>query len=202
MAFYNCGGLEKIIVNENNPVFHENGNCLINTEEKRILRLCSNSTIPSDGSVTKFQDGAFSGCTIQKLYIPACIKVVTVSSHNIIGLESIIVEADNTKYYSAGNCLISKDTETLYIGCKNSVIPSGVKKIKSYAFEGCEITSLNIPVSVTEIETFALLDCTLLKEIRYEGTKAQWALLEKGGSWDSNTGDYIVICADGILPKV
>ena len=201
MAFYNCGGLEEIIVNENNPVFHEDGNCLINTAEKRILRLCSNSIIPSDGSVTGIQDGAFSGCTIQNLYIPACIEIITVSGHNIIGLESIAVEEGNTNYYSSGDCLISTASQTLYIGCKNSVIPTGVKKIKSYSFEACEITSINIPVSIMEIETFAFLDCTLLKEIRYEGTREQWLLIEKGGSWDSNTGDYIVICSDGVLLK-
>lgn len=200
-SFCKCGGLEEIIVNQNNPVFHEDGNCLINTAEKKILRLCSNSTIPSDGSVTTFQNGAFDGCSIRNLYIPACIEFVTSSGPHIRDLESIVVEEGNTKYYSAGNCLISTSSQTLYIGCKNSMIPSGVLKIRSDAFKGCGVTSINIPASVTEIETFAFLDCVLLQEIRYEGTREQWLLIEKDRSWDSNTGDYIIICSDGVLLK-
>lgn len=118
-----------------------------------------------------------------------------------MGLETVSVEEGNAVYYSSGNCLIEKSSQTLYVGCKNSVIPSGVKRIRTGAFEGSEIASINIPVSVTRIETFAFFDCAELTEIRYEGTTEQWNALEKDGSWDKNTGNYVVNCSDGTLIK-
>lgn len=201
MSFYNCGGLEEIVVDKGNPVFHEAGNCLIETQTKTLLRFGSNGKIPSDGSVTGIRDGAFGGCFIRNFYIPACIQSFVISGHGIVGLETVSVEEDNAVYYSSGNCLIEKSTQTLYVGCKNSVIPSGVKRIKTGAFEGSEIASINIPVSVTCIESFAFLDCADLTEIRYEGTTEQWNALEKDGSWDKNTGNYVVNCSDGTLIK-
>ena len=201
MSFYNCGGLEEIVVDKDNPVFHEAGNCLIETQTKTLLRFGSNGKIPSDGSVTGIQDGAFGGCFIRNLYIPACIQSFVISGHGIAGLETVSVEEGNAVYYSSENCLIEKSTQTLCVGCKNSVIPSGVKRIKTGAFEGSEIASINIPVSVTCIESFAFLDCADLTEIRYEGTTEQWNALEKNGSWDKNTGNYVVNCSDGTLIK-
>ena len=97
-------------------------------------------TIPN--SVTSIGDSAFSGCT---------------------GHTSIIVDEGNTKYHSAGNCLIETATKTLILGCKTSVIPTdgSVTSIGDYAFKGCTgFTSITIPNSVTSIGDKAFKGCT------------------------------------------
>ncbi|MBQ6119883.1 MAG: leucine-rich repeat domain-containing protein, partial [Clostridia bacterium] len=87
------------------------------------------------------EECAFSGCT---------------------GLINLDVSANNPAYFSAGNCLIEKESKALVAGCKNSVIPSdgSVTCIGNCAFLGCmEMTSVTIPDSVTSIGDSAFEDC-------------------------------------------
>ena len=109
---------------------------------------CSGLTSVTIGnSVTSIGWGAFSGCT---------------------GLTSITVADGNTKYHSAGNCLIETESKTLISGCKNSIIPTdgSVTSIGSGAFAGCTgLMSITIPDSVTSIGERAFYDCDRLIEV-------------------------------------
>ena len=81
-------------------------------------------------------------------------------------LSKITVDSDNKKYYSDGNCLIEKETATLILGCKNSIIPDGVTSIGNYAFHDCSnLTRVTIPDSVTYIGSYAFLNCNNLTSI-------------------------------------
>ena len=100
-------------------------------------------TIPD--SVTSIGDSAFSYCS---------------------GLGSIEVEEGNSMYHSEGDCLIEQSSMTLVLGCKNSVIPKGVKSIGDYAFYGCSgLTSITIPDSVTSIGESVFCYCSGLTNI-------------------------------------
>lgn len=48
-----------LTVDKNNPVYHISGNCIIETASKTLVRGCSRSTIPDDGSVTSIGYYAF-----------------------------------------------------------------------------------------------------------------------------------------------
>ncbi len=70
-VFKGCGGLESIKVAESNPVFHCIDNCLIETQTKILLRGCSNSVIPADGSVTRLDNYSFDKCSkLESIVIP------------------------------------------------------------------------------------------------------------------------------------
>lgn len=76
-SFAGCGGLESITVDENNTVYHSDGNCLIDTKQKTIIRGCINSKIPADGSVTRIGYGAFSHCAeLTSIVIPDAITSI------------------------------------------------------------------------------------------------------------------------------
>ena len=62
-VFSHCTSLTSITVAEENPIYHSAGNCIIETASKTLIAGCKNSVIPDDGSVTRIEDGAFSGCT-------------------------------------------------------------------------------------------------------------------------------------------
>lgn len=117
-------------------------------------------------------------------------------------LSSITVAEGNTTYHSEGNCLIETAKNSLILGCKTSVIPAGVISIDREAFCGCdELTFIAVPNTVTKIGEAAFAACIGLTSIDYNGTKAQWAAIDKGEKWDVNAGDYIVHCVDGDIEK-
>lgn len=112
---------------------------------------------------------AFSGCSkITNLNIPAKVTNISYGAFNdCSGLMSITVDDDNDFYEDKNsNSIIEKSTNTLIIGCKNSVIPSGVTGINMYAFYGCTgLTSITIPDTVTSIGIYAFNGCTELTSI-------------------------------------
>ena len=82
------------------------------------------------------------------------------------------------------------------------VIPKGVTLIGNSAFYSCtELVEVVIPNTVIEIKDFSFSMCTGLTEIKFEGTKEEWENVQKESYWDYDTGDYTVICTDGIIEK-
>lgn len=76
-AFDACEKLVSIIVESGNPVYHSAGNCLIETESKRMIRGCRTSVIPTDGSVTTLADSAFWQCTtLTSVTVPSGVTTI------------------------------------------------------------------------------------------------------------------------------
>ena len=135
-AFDICSKLIRISVDPDNMVYHSQNNCLIDIKEKKLIRGCKNSIIPSDGSVTSISY-AFSGCT---------------------GLTSITIPDSVTSIddYAFWGCT----------GLTSITIPNSVTSIGSKAFSGCTgLISVTIPDSVTSIGSYAFYDCTGLMSI-------------------------------------
>ena len=60
-AFEGCYNVESITVDEDNEIYHSDGNCLIYTATNKIILACKNSTIPT--STSSIGSGAFYGNT-------------------------------------------------------------------------------------------------------------------------------------------
>ena len=192
-AFSGCSGLEKITVGRGNKRYDSWGNCnsIIETETNTLIVGCKNSVIPN--SVTSIGDGAFRGCSgLTELTLPnsvtsigdgafrGCRGLTELTLPNGVtsigdgafcgctGLEKITVESGNSCYDSRDNCnsIIDTETNTLIVGCKNSVIPNSVTSIGDYAFYGCSgMTELILPNSVTSIGDGAFICCSDLSKI-------------------------------------
>ena len=158
-AFNYCK-LESITVEKGNPVYHSEGNCLIETQGKVLVLGCINSVIPTDGSVTSIAKKAFTtlsdNLSLMNIVIPSSVTSISDRAFYLFSgnLASITVEEGNPVYHSTGNCLIETATKTLILGCPSSVIPAdgSVETIKSDARVGGG-ASLIIPDSVKRIET-------------------------------------------------
>lgn len=150
-------------------------------------------TIPT--SVTSIEDHAFYLCDkVASLVIPDGVRSIgrgafgawsaltsvmisasVTSIHELAfiyckSLNSVTVEGGNSVYHSDGNCCIETETNTLIFGCNNSVIPSGVTRICSYAFsERVGLTSITIPDSMKIIEDHAFNNCEGLIYFKFEG---------------------------------
>lgn len=76
-AFVLCEGLESISIRGESPIFHVEGNCLIETAEKVLFAGCVKSVIPADESVYRIGEYAFAGRRkLTSLIIPKNIKQI------------------------------------------------------------------------------------------------------------------------------
>lgn len=160
-------------------------------------------TIPN--GVRSIGRQAFDGCIgLTSLTIGKNVTNIGFSAfRGCTGLTSIIVNDENTKYHSAGNCLIETVTKMLILGCKTSVVPSdgSVTSIGNSAFYKCTgLTSITIPDSVTNIGNGAFRNCSGLTNINFEGTKEQWNSITKGDNWNDGVAtDCTITCSDGTI---
>ena len=121
-------------------------------------------------SVTSIGDCAFIGCSsLTSVTIPNSVTSIGDRAfEGCTSLTSIVVEIGNTTYDSRdkSNAIIETATNTLVIGCKNTIIPNSVTSIGNFSFRKCtSLKSITIPESVTTIEYYAFADCTSLQSI-------------------------------------
>ncbi len=129
-AFQICPGLESITVGGENQYYCSKDNCLIDKENKVLLKGCKNSIIPNDGSVTSIGDSAFRKC--------GDLTTITVPN-NII---------------SIGDSAFNGCT-----GLTSITIPNSVTNIGFAAFNGCtSLTSITIGNGITNILRGAFTD--------------------------------------------
>ena len=159
-AFYRCTGLTSVTIPDS-----------VTSISSSAFSGCKGLTSVTIGeSVTSIGWGAFSGCSgLTSVTIPNSVTSIGSSSFwGCTGLTSIIVDEGNTKYHSAGNCLIETATKTLLSGCKTSEIPSdgSVTSIGDDAFRNCSgLTSITIPDSVMSIGMSAFHGCIGLTSV-------------------------------------
>ena len=190
-AFYDCSGLTSITVASGNTVYDSRGNCnaIIETSSNTLVTGCKNTVIP--GSVTSIGDAAFVGSDLTSITIPNSVTSIGVDAFYGSGLTSITipnsvtdigfsafgycssltsitVASGNTVYDSRDNCnaIIETSSNTLVVGCKNTVIPGSVTSIGFGAFFDCaSLTSITIPNSVTHICDDAFGYCSGLSSV-------------------------------------
>ena len=121
-------------------------------------------------NITKLGIGVFDSCSgLTSIEIPSSVTSIgNRAFYGCSGLTSIVVASGNTKYDSRNNCnaIIETASNTLIVGCKNTIIPNTVTSIGNSAFGGCSgLTSIEIPNSVTTIGESAFYGCTGLTKI-------------------------------------
>ena len=191
-TFYSCSGLEKVDLSEGlSSIGNEAFSCCTSLKEIRL-----------PDSVETIGEDAFYDCSkIENIYIPKNLGETDLPL--VFDCESAakITVADGNKFYdSRNNCnaVIEKDSDTLALACKNTLIPNSVKIIDKNAFlntpseitvpEGVEIIydfafigndslkTVTLPVSLTELGDDAF-DCSM-ETINYRGSKKQWEMIK------------------------
>ena len=197
-AFYNCSSLSSVTIpNSLTTIGSEaflgtawynamsDGMVYIgNTAYKYKGTMPDNTDIVLKEGTTSIAANAFQNCTgLRSINIPKSVTDIPIKSlyggttnlvfNGCTNLVSITIEEGNAKYDSRNNCnaIIDKETSTLLMGCKGTIIPDDVTTIDTGAFSGCTgLTSIKIPSSVTAIGDYAFSGCTGLKSVSMPGT--------------------------------
>jgi hypothetical protein len=168
-AFSGCSNLTNITVDNRNPAYASIDGVLFDKDKTYIIRYPEGKagaySIPS--SVTGIGCNGFSGCdNLISINIPSSVTDIIrdISDYSLFpycsNLTSITVDSRNPSYASIDGVLFNKDKTRIirYPEGKKAgtySIPSSVTVIDDYAFCDCiNLTSINIPSSVTAFSTF------------------------------------------------
>ncbi len=154
-AFYNCTGLEKVIIPESTSKIGSSAfsNC------HNLINVYINKTTPPTMS-----DAFLFETKGMYIYVPSESLMQYKVSAGWIRYANIIYAQD---IIDENNFAIENGTLISYFGdLTDVIIPNNVIKIGAYAFKK-EIKTVIIPSSVIEIENYAFYDCTELKSINF-----------------------------------
>ena len=173
--------LESITVDKGNRFYdsRENCNAIIETATNKLILGCSNTVIP--GTVKEIQYHAFTAGKLKELHIPASVTYIhpqVFESELEAGAEpdknyrddltKITVDPANPVYDSREDCnaIIITSTNTLFLACNTTFIPSTVQGIADHAFMNLyKIKEITIPDNVRNIGFRAFFHCNNLERI-------------------------------------
>ena len=185
-------------------------------------------TIPN--SVTVIKSIAFWNCSgLSSITIPSSVTLIQNEAfYGCTGLTSIVVDSGNPNLDSRDNCnaIIKTSSNSLILGCKNTVIPNTVTEIGDYAFAGCYgLESVTIPKGVTAIGNSAFTSCysltsvsipnsvTFIGDYAFDGCTALMSIVVESGNpyYDSRnncnaiiktpTNTLITGCKNTVIPN-
>lgn len=159
LAFENCSSLKSIIIPDKVSVIgHE------------AFKACKSLTYVTLPSALQSLGDQFLFCrSIKAINIPSNVKTIRDNPfYYCDSLTSITVDPQNTVFDSREGCngIIETATNTLIVGCVNTIIPSTVTSVGSYAFSrNIQIERITIPNNVTNIGDGAFSGCGKLQSI-------------------------------------
>lgn len=157
-AFQECGDVKSISVEEGNPIYRSENDCLIESDKKILLAGCMNSVIPS--SITEIGAFAFVRCKgLQSAAVPEGVLRIGQAAFSCcenlqnITLPKGITEIGDDIFY---HCESLQSIE----------IPDGVTSIGHHAFAHCKsLRSVTLPSSILQIGRSVFAGCYSLRNV-------------------------------------
>lgn len=176
-AFAWCTAMSQMTVSSQNPYYHSQDNCIIRTEERRLVSGCQNSVIPADGSVTVLDSYVFAGCRkLKSIVVPDCVtRINEFAFYGCYGLEFMQLPFvggesgyDNYLGYIFGGGPSQND---LYVpSTLKRIVITGGTTVGDSGFSKCKgLQEIILPESVTSIGYGAFSNCSQLQKVIVPG---------------------------------
>ncbi len=150
------------------------------------------TSIDVPAGVTYIGEGAFAYTNIKEFTLPAGVE--TISANTFAGCK--LLREFNL------NDILTEIGDGAFSGCvklQEMILPSTVTRIGESAFLGAEMLSkVFIPKSIEIIDAYAFTNCNDLTWFEYEGTRADWNLVDIDRNWIFATEEFDVIFANGV----
>ena len=159
-AFNKCISLRTLTVDEENPVYRSEGNCIIEKATGLLVCGCRESVIPDDGSITEIGEYAFACCDyLTEIDIPDGVTAIGANAfEDCFRLTSVRIP-DSIDFIGG----------SAFLGCTvlNGVtLPSGLTTLDELAFYDCAaLEKLDLPDSLLVIGNQAFYGCSSLTEL-------------------------------------
>ena len=133
-------------------------------------------TLPD--SIERIGENAFCMCSkLTGIHIPRNVEYIGAGAFGCCEiLRDITVDERNTVYDSRNNCraIIHTGRDKLIVGCADTMIPYTVVSIGESAFNGCGLKKILIPAGIKKIGSYAFDNNWELTDIYYRGSEEQW----------------------------
>lgn len=125
-------------------------------------------------------------------------EILYISAYGFANFDKLQrVEINSPALCEVGMGLFAFDKELLTVDLSDTRL----LKIYTEMFVGCSnLKRVELPGSVTGIDSLAFKDCTSLQTITFDGTIAQWSCIELNNSAFEDCADINVVCIDGSTP--
>ena len=178
--FADCENLAAISVDPRNPSYSSAGGVLFDKNQNILVQfpigeLTPDYTIPDTATTIEYE--SFLGCYNQtNISIPNSVtNIEDYSFEYDLSVTSLTADPQNPAYSSVDGVLFNKNRTTLIQFPTGKPItsynlPSPVISIEDGAFQGCNLTSLDITNNINSIGNYVFCDCTSLTNITLPDT--------------------------------
>ena len=146
-------------------------------------------TLP--GSLVSIGNSAFKDCTsLKAIAIPTAVRYLgSEALAGCVDLESVVISR-----------LIPSIEPRTFENCSllsSVIIPDGVSKICENAFAKCGyLKTVSIGKDVTTVEAGAFAECNKITDVKYNGSSANWALIDIQANNETFKKAHIIFNAD------
>ena len=173
-AFNNCTKLNNIEIDKENKNFNFENGILFNKEKTQMIIILPNAikvdtlVVPNTVTTLKVSNLA-SYSQLTKLELPESITYIDPSMFQMLKINKITIDSNNSTYMATDEAVYSKDKTQMvfyFIQNANVEIEEGVKSINAYCFfKNKALTKIKLPNSLTQIGGLAFWECNNLQQL-------------------------------------
>ena len=166
-SFSGCSSLKEIKVATTNDTFESVSGVLMNEKKDTIYQYpAGKTTYTIPDTVKTIGAFAFSGCTLERITIPASVTDIGDGAFSYCDSLTTFNAGNSKNYVADGGVLFTKDKKELVAypngkAGEEYTVPNNVGTISAYAFAGSPLKSVTLPSSVRTIGAYAFTGSAL-----------------------------------------